>query len=360
MSMLRVAGESARLLRSQWIYTLLVMLTCAVSVFAAVAASGQGIANERRVLASIDEADTTTIRVRDIDGNAGLSVATVDRIVSLSHVVWAVGFGPAVDAANARLNSAPDTPVKLLVGSSPALNITGRDGVGAWLSSGAAAQLHMAQAAGGIRRTDGREYAVLGEFQPVEPLGNLAGLALVRDAEDRSPLSEIVVSVSKPGAVAAVSEAVRAVAGHASPASISIDAPEVLADVRNVVAGDLRAQGQRSTLAVLVFSSAMILVVAFAAVSARRRDFGRRRALGARRGNLAALIVGHIVLASLVGSAVGLANGVLLVRAMTQQPVDLAYPAATSILTIVTSAVSGLGPAVVAAMRDPLKVLRSA
>lgn len=171
MSIARVAGESARLLRSQWIFSMLVMSTCAVGVFASVAASGQGIANERRVLASIDDADTTTIRVRDIDGNAGLVGATVDRIASLSHVVWAVGFGPAIDASNARLSSAADTPVKLLVGSSPALNIANPERAGAWLSPGSAAQLHLTSAAGGIRRTDGREYAVLGEFRPVEPSG---------------------------------------------------------------------------------------------------------------------------------------------------------------------------------------------
>lgn len=104
----------------------------------------------------------------------------------------------------------------------------------------------------------------------------------------------------------------------------------------------------------------MILIVTFAAVSARRRDFGRRRALGARRSDLVALIVGHIALAALSGSANGLAAGVALVRSMTQEAVDLTYPAATSTLMIVISAVSGLGPALVAAMRDPLKVLRSA
>jgi putative ABC transport system permease protein len=94
--------------------------------------------------------------------------------------------------------------------------------------------------------------------------------------------------------------------------------------------------------------------------SARRRDFGRRRALGARRSNLVLLIVGHILLASLLGSVAGSAAGSVVVRTMTDQPVDLAYPTAVATLMVLTSTVAGLGPAVVAALRDPLAVLRSA
>ncbi len=361
MSALQVLAESLRLLRAQRVYTLLVSLMCTVCVFAGIAASGQGIANERRVLASIDSANTTTIVVRDIDGGAELSAVTVERIAGLAHVDWAVGLGPALDAANARLDTPSNTPVKVVVGMSPVLQLRGgSDRIGAWVSPGAVGALHLASPSGAIRRSDGREYAVLGEFSASEPLTRLNGLALIFDADDQSWLSEIVISVDEPGAVIAVGEAARVVAGQASPTSISIESPEVLAEVREVVAGDLRAEGRRSVVAVLLVSSVVIAVVTFAAVSARRRDFGRRRALGARRSNLVLLIVGHVVFASLIGSVVGVLAGAYVVRMMTGEPVDLLYPIAVATLTILTSATASFVPAVIAAVRDPLAVLRSA
>ncbi len=352
--------ESARLLGAQRVFTLLIALVSAIGVFAGVAVSGQGIADERQVLASIDDADTTTIVIRDVDGNADLTSEAVNRINALSHVRWAIGLGPALDAANARIGSAPDTPVKLVVGTAPPLEVLASDGVGAWLSPDVRRSLHLQRAAGGIRRSDANEYAVLGEFTASEPAEHLNGFALINDPDDISPLSEIIISVNGPGAVAVVSDAARAVAGPEAPASISVEAPQVLAEVRQVVSGDVRAQGRRSVLAVLATASVITAVVAFAAVSARRRDFGRRRALGARRSDLVILIVAHIVMASSLGSIVGWAAGTVVVRTVTDQPVDLAYPAAVATLMILTSALAGFWPAVLAAVRDPLSVLRSA
>ncbi|MFT3971784.1 MAG: FtsX-like permease family protein [Micropruina sp.] len=96
----------------------------------------------------------------------------------------------------------------------------------------------------------------------------------------------------------------------------------------------------------------------FGLVMIRRKDFGRRRALGATRSLIAGLITVQTVLIACVASVLGalVALTVLVIGHEPLPPMD--FVAATVILTVAASGLGALPPAIVASRRDPLAELR--
>jgi ABC-type antimicrobial peptide transport system permease subunit len=99
-------------------------------------------------------------------------------------------------------------------------------------------------------------------------------------------------------------------------------------------------------------------------VGQRTREIGVRMAMGANRGNIFALVLGHGVRMALVGSAAGMAAALGLTRLMAAQifgvsPHDPAtFAAATVLLTLVALA-AGYIPARRAVRVDPSLALRA-
>jgi putative ABC transport system permease protein len=103
---------------------------------------------------------------------------------------------------------------------------------------------------------------------------------------------------------------------------------------------------------------ALVAAVVFAGTIGARRDFGRRRALGATRGQLMALVVLATLWPALAGTLVGTALGVLYLGSRLDQLPEWRFPVAVGILTVLVFATASAVPAAVAATRDPLRVLR--
>lgn len=90
----------------------------------------------------------------------------------------------------------------------------------------------------------------------------------------------------------------------------------------------------------------------------RRRDFGRRRALGATRTMIVALMVGQVCLLATIGATAGAAVGLALLLARGEPTPPLEFIAALALgVTLAAATVCSL-PAVWAATRDPLRELR--
>lgn len=79
---------------------------------------------------------------------------------------------------------------------------------------------------------------------------------------------------------------------------------------------------------VLGVGVAIVTVTMLGAVSSRRRDFGRRRALGASRSSLITLVLIHTAVAAVTG------------------------------LCVLVALLGALIPALAAAYRDPMRILR--
>ena len=145
-------------------------------------------------------------------------------------------------------------------------------------------------------------------------------------------------------------------AGSASPTG---ESPTALADLQRAVGGDLGGYRRALLLVVQATGGFLVAVVVLAEVLLRRRDLGRRRALGASRPGLLLLVVARTAVAATPGVVVGSALGTLAAHAWAQPP-PLAFAAGTGLLTMFAAMLAATPPALLAAWRDPVAVLRTA
>ena len=124
--------------------------------------------------------------------------------------------------------------------------------------------------------------------------------------------------------------------------------------MRAAVAGELGRFSRSLIAAVLAAGLILITLIIYASVTARRQDFGRRRALGARRGTIAGLVVTQTLIVIIIGAAAGTA----LTFRWTTEPPDTGFVAAITILTLLAAGLAATPPAIIAAGRDPVHVLR--
>ncbi len=128
--------------------------------------------------------------------------------------------------------------------------------------------------------------------------------------------------------------------------------------MRAAVAGELGRFSRSLIAAVLAAGLILITLIIYASVTARRQDFGRRRALGARRGTIAGLVVTQTLIVTIIGIIIGAAAGTALTFRWTTEPPDTGFVAAITILTLLAAGLAATPPAIIAAGRDPVHVLR--
>ena len=118
-----------------------------------------------------------------------------------------------------------------------------------------------------------------------------------------------------------------------------------------------------SAVAVVLAALGLYGVVSYS-VSQRTLEIGIRLALGARSGNVQAMVVRQGALLALLGCSIGILAALLLSRWLSSlltdiSPLDpLTYLAVTALLLMVT-VIASLGPARRAAKVEPLQALRN-
>lgn len=359
---MRLLGESVRVAKSQPVSTgvtlLLVSAVCAVIL----STTGQTVAAERQVLARIDEAGTRSLVVSDTRGSAGLQPVAVERIAGLSGVEWVFGLGPAVDSRAASVPGGQPVATREIFGDLPDVVTTSewdREPGTALVGDGAQVALGMRIPAGGAVTSDGDDISVVGWFAADDPVANLGNSLLVAPAPDSdTDLRTVHILAQRPEDVAPLALAVAAVLGPEDPMSVAIETSEALADIRAAVQGELGMYGRRLVLMVLGAGLVLVALTVYGSVTSRRRDFGRRRALGAGRSTIAALVTLQAFITALVGAVIGAGAGSAIVWRLTGDLPDWAFVLAVSVLAVLSTVIAALPPAVVAALRDPVRVLR--
>ena len=89
------------------------------------------------------------------------------------------------------------------------------------------------------------------------------------------------------------------------PGTVTVDTSAQLAEIRAAVNGELRTYGHGTVLAILAVSTVLVAANLLALVIMRRKDFGRRRALGATRGLIIALVIGQVAVPAVAGAVAG-------------------------------------------------------
>lgn len=351
--------------RSQIVATLTLMLVLATVCFAILVTTGQAAANEARIVEQIDSAGTRLIALSDSGGESGILPHAPAVLESLSDADWALGLGTAVDVTNPAL-PAQRAAARIMIGDLPPdlTLVQGRHPRAgeAVVGSGALGPLNLRPGLGNIQYDNdpaSQPIAVVGVFDATGPLAHLAETALISaEPENLETLRYVYVMAHDITVVDRLEQVVTSSTPALNPAALTVETPQGAIALRDVIAGRLGAASRQLMAVVMGVGAAIIAVTMVSATSARRRDFGRRRALGASRSVLVATMLGQAAIGALSGIVIGVAAGLGVLAATTGSLPTWQFTAGVAGLTLLLALVTSAPIATFAAHRDPLRILR--
>ncbi len=365
MPALAIPFESFRMARSRLVSSVVTGLIVAGVCGTIIATTGQTVQAERAVLNQLDEASTRVVRILDTDGTAGMTGDGVGRVAAVSGIEWAFGLGPATDVRPVAVPNGAAVAVQSIHGDLPLL-VRGPElplapGT-AIVGSSAQEVLGFQLPFGGVMDKFGRELAVVGTFETDTPLRFLQQRML--RSPGPSPSTEEVQAVyfgveDASNIPSVVAGALMALAPDRST-SITVETAEALVAVRAAVRGELEVFSRQLVTLVLGIGLVLVALNLYGTVTSHRRDFGRRRALGASRSLVVGLVVFQTVLVATIGVFVGMAVGAGLIWRWTGSVMSLDFALAIGALAILTAVLGTIPPALMAAFRDPVRILRVA
>jgi len=284
---------------------------------------------------------------------------------NIGGIDWVGAFGVANDTTNAAIPGG--TPVPLRLGWGDDFQRLGIPGVravpdsSAWASSEALSALGAPEGVGGLISDEGAAFAIAGEIAVPDFLSFLEPMIIApQDAGSEIPetVTVLVVIAERPDLVASVSESVRSVLSIDDPNKATMTTSETLASLRALVQGQLGSYGRGLVVAIFTLTATLVAAILYSLVMMRRKDFGRRRALGATRALIVQLLLVQMAALSAVGVIVGsIASAIALALAGDPLP-SVEFFAAVAILAMAVGLAAALLPAVAASRRDPLRELR--
>lgn len=354
---LRVALAAGRGARSQPVLSVVIALIAAATVTVTLATAGRTVSTQRAVLARFDTLALTVLQVTDERGDAGLDAADVDRVRRLSGVDWALGIGPVHDVHTAGLAGTP-VPSRVVVGRSDLLQVANPADGQAYIAEPSQAALALTTASGAVETVDGAQLPVVGWFTASGPLADLEDSVLVVDQSYDGPLRRLYLHATTADDLLNVAAAATHAVGDRDGVRPRVEVSADVAAIRAAVRGELGGAGRATVLQALAAGLVLGALTIFSGVQARRRDFGRRRALGATRAQLLGLVVTQVLAAAIPGCLFGAIIGSVVSRHLADNWPGIAYPAAVAVLGTLTLAAAALPPAIIAAHRDPVAAIR--
>lgn len=362
MRLSTLAEEATRTATAQRVSSAMVAVLCAAICAVTLLTVGRTASAEEAVLARLDDAGSRLLVITD-DGDAGLvTPAVVEVLAGLDTVERVVGVDNPFDVVNGVIGDGGDRVPAWRVAGDLAQTVTLVEG--RWPEPGEALvsatgqeQLGLAEPFGVAADTSGTEYPVVGAFTARDPFESFeAGVVVAADPATVTHSVQVVVASVE---AARTTEAVTlTLLSPPDLGQVSIQSPTALADLQRAVGGELGEYGRGILLLTLGGGAFLIAVVVLGEVLLRRRDLGRRRALGAPRWALVGLVVSRTTIAAVPGAVVGTVAGLVAVtRTGDQTPGD--FTVAVAALTVLVAAVASVLPAVLAATRDPVSVLRT-
>lgn len=360
---LALVRESVASAFSQPAMSLITAAVVASACLAVLLTTGRTVGAENAVLATLDSAGTRSIIVRAAP-DAGLGPDVLDRLERIEGIAWAGAFGPARDVRNSVLGDGARVPMRIAWGEDlariglPATPPPVADS--AWASRIAIEQLGLADSIGGVRGVDGASAAIVGQIETPEFLRFLEPLVLMphHQVTESDRVSVLVIIAERPELIGSVTDLALSMLALDDPSKASVVTNEELAELRAVIEGQLEDSGRGLVLIILAATAVIVAVLLYGSVLLRRKDFGRRRALGASRGLIVTLVLVQTALVSSIGAALGSAGAAIVLIAGRDPLPSPAFFVAIGVLACGTALIAALIPAIVASHRDPLRELR--
>ncbi|WP_235038063.1 ABC transporter permease [Microbacterium sp. 18062] len=359
-TLIREAAASAR---SQPVASTLTLLMVTGMVLAVLLTTGRTVGAEQQVLGSIDSVGTRAITIRAEDG-AGITSDVLNRMAAIEGIEWAGAFSTATDATNTLVADGTRVPVRYAYGTHlerlgipQSLPVPGQL---AYASPGALEQFGMADDAGSITLTTGETFGIGGRLDVPDFLSASEPLTLipVPDAAGTETVNVIVIISAAPELITPVSNAALSVLAAEDPTKVTVQTSETLAQLRGLVQGQLVSFSRGLVLALLAVTGILLAVLLYGLVMMRRKDFGRRRALGATRSSIISLLIAQTLILTTAGITLGTLTGAAILLATGDPWPGISFTAALAILTLLTATLAAIAPAIVASRRDPIRELR--
>lgn len=225
----------------------------------------------------------------------------------------------------------------------------------ALIAAGAAASYGLDGPIGAIETQSGEELAIVGTFQARDLFRSFAAGSL-SPATDRHSMTTLIAVASTASESQALQSAVLQLIAPPDPQDLRVSSPATLADVQQSIGANLTQFSRSLLILVLMAGGVLTAIVVLADTLVRQRDLGRRRALGASRFSIVALVTARTALGATIGIVGGTSLAVVIAR--TSLP-PTAFIAGVAVLAFFTATLSAAPPALLAAFRDPVTVLRT-
>ena len=345
--------------------SVLVMFLVAVMCGATLATVGRTAAAEEQVADRLDAAGSRVLVVNDAQGQSLIPGVVVEQAAGLSVAERAVGVVIPVDVTNSVVGAGGTrVPAWAVVGDLSDVATLER---GRWPGPGEALVSARGQLALGMddpvgsvtlaSTTEVLDYNVVGSFTPREPFTDYAAGVLIA-APDGAVADSLHVVVTDSQVAATAQRAVLGLIAPPTFEAVTVQSPVSLAQLQEEVAGDLTTFGRSLLFGVLGAGALLVAIVVLADVLVRRTDLGRRRALGATRSVIIALVLGRTLAPAVLGAALGATAGLWVAARYSAAP-PLEFTAGTATLALLAALASAVPPALFAATRDPVRVLRT-
>lgn len=351
--------------RAQLATTLTLVLVLATVSFSILVTTGQAAANEAQVVGQIDSAGTRLIVISDDGGAAGILPSAPSALGRLSDVTWTLGLGAAADVVNPALPASP-VGARAMVGELPPgfTLVQGRPPRPgeAIVGIGATDALNLGPGLGRVRAvadSNADPVGVVGVFKATGPLANLNDSVLIASTPyDVDTLRYVYVLASDVTVIDRLEGVLTTSTPALNPAALTVETPKGAIALRDVIAGRLGAASRQLMAVVMGVGAVIIAVTVLSAVISRRREFGRRRALGATRSALVATLLAQAAIGAIIGTAVGTGAGVATLAATTGALPTWEFVVGVAGLAVLLTLVTSAPIAAYAAFRDPLRILR--
>ncbi|MEO6628891.1 MAG: FtsX-like permease family protein [Aquihabitans sp.] len=353
-----LVAESLRIAVSSRIQSALVAVMCMIVPLLVIGVAGLGVDAQEALLGRLDSVGARVIVVTSAGGQSTIPLEAIGRLEALSHVAWVAGLGPVTDVHLAGHGPGPSAPSRLFVGGRAPVSFGGNT-PGAYVSRDSAARLGVTGVYGSLRPG---ELPIVGWFSAESPLQELRAFVLLRPTVDPSDsmvlLDRVFVATEDAAYVSAVRTAIPGVIGTSAAANAQIEENGALQAARAAVLDEIVHQSRVFVMAALAALVILSGSVVFMGTLVARKDFGRRRALGASRLQLTILVIFTTAWASLLGAVVGAVAGWAYLATQLGHLPDPRFAIAIAWLTAVITIGAAALPALIAASRDPLRVLR--
>jgi putative ABC transport system permease protein len=232
-------------------------------------------------------------------------------------------------------------------------------GTTAWATQDALARLGLPDGAGSVTTQRGDDYTVAGSIELPSWLSTLEPALIVPQPDGaRGDIAILVVIAERPDLVAPVAAVIQSVLGVNDPSMVTIETSEKIAELRMLVQGQLGEFGRGLVALILGISGLLVAMVMTGLVIIRRKDFGRRRALGATRGLIMSIVLVQTVGLASVGAVIGAVSASVALAISGDPLPGASFTVGVCVLAVIVSGFAALAPAIVASRRDPIRELR--